>query len=886
MKIAIVDLLGSPYDGSTLSKRGLGGSESAVISIARQMSKLGHEVVVYCDCESMDAEPGSYEFVEYCDKSWLSPIGVNNCREYDVVIGSRSTRVFTDYNIVGKLNVLWMHDTFCDGDDQLERLVVNGNIDEVWTLSDWHTTYISQCFHGSHRRMMEVLKRKIWVTRNGINLYDVSGVTRHSNRFVFNAAVNKGMKTLLEDIWPRVRAEYQTAELIVIGGAYPLKNADVQNEELKQLIEQHDFQDGVRFTGLIDQEKVAKTLASASYMIYPQSLPETFGISTVESLAYGTPVITGRFGAMEETALDDACWLMDYPVDSNSLYNFNKEAHVNAFVNLVAQAYSNRYLNLQKSSKGKIVREVCTWDKVALQWEQHLFKKLGLYLSPTKYNEVQWINHRTHEIFNKRWSNPEEWGFYPESEKPIHVIVPFFNASQYLSKCVESIKSQNYENYRVWLVDDASEDDPSKVLGEIVKEGDYRWNIIQNDTNVGALENQMDVIQRYSYIPPNEGIWMLVDGDDALANDPNIFKKINRLYHNGAQMTYGSCHSMADKIDLIADEYPDEVKKNKSYRSYHFPWKMPYSHLRTFSARLANKMDDDKLRDENGHYFNAGGDLALFYALAEQCEPDEIVCVRDVLYLYNDLNPNNDYKVHAEEQNKNVAKIIHPTPVEKKPPAPGLIKCLQMHYEATKPKKILIAIPTAQNIHAETFKSIYDLEVPKGYEVDFQYFYGYNVDQVRNLIADWVVKGFDYLFAVDYDMSFPPDTLKRLLSHNKDIVSGLYRQRNDDLVLEIYRNNNKGGQDNVRFTDLYLNGEGNWLERVDGCGFGCVLVKKQVFERVGYPYFKYHSALTMEETISEDIDFCRKATAAGFEIYCDTDVICNHHGQTIFKVPV
>jgi hypothetical protein len=60
-------------------------------------------------------------------------------------------------------------------------------------------------------------------------------------------------------------------------------------------------------------------------------------------------------------------------------------------------------------------------------------------------------------------------------------------------------------------------------------------------------------------------------------------------------------------------------------------------------------------------------------------------------------------------------------------------------------KKILIAIPTARYIEAETFKSIYDLEVPEGYEVTFQYFYGYRVDQVRNLIADWVVRGFDYL---------------------------------------------------------------------------------------------------------------------------------------------
>ena len=92
-------------------------------------------------------------------------------------------------------------------------------------------------------------------------------------------------------------------------------------------------------------------------------------------------------------------------------------------------------------------------------------------------------------------------------------------------------------------------------------------------------------------------------------------------------------------------------------------------------------------------------------------------------------------------------------------------------------KKILIAIPTARYIEADTFKSIYDLEVPEGYEVTYQHFYGYRVDQVRNLIADWVVRGFDYLFSVDHDITFPPDTLKKLLAHDVDLVSGVYRPK-------------------------------------------------------------------------------------------------------------
>ena len=65
MRIAIVDVLGLTYDGSTLTKRGLGGSESAVILLTKQLAKIGFSVTVFNDCFSDDSRPGVYDGVEY-----------------------------------------------------------------------------------------------------------------------------------------------------------------------------------------------------------------------------------------------------------------------------------------------------------------------------------------------------------------------------------------------------------------------------------------------------------------------------------------------------------------------------------------------------------------------------------------------------------------------------------------------------------------------------------------------------------------------------------------------------------------------------------------------------------------------------------------------------
>jgi FkbM family methyltransferase len=193
-------------------------------------------------------------------------------------------------------------------------------------------------------------------------------------------------------------------------------------------------------------------------------------------------------------------------------------------------------------------------------------------------------------------------------------------------------------------------------------------------------------------------------------------------------------------------------------------------------------------------------------------------------------------------------------------------------------KKILIAIPTARYIEADTFKSIYDLHIPEGYDVHYQHFYGYRVDQVRNLICDWVVRGFDYLFSVDHDVTFPPDTLTKLLSHDKDLVAGVYRQRLEPQAIEIFDLN----QRRMSIEDIYDKG----LVQIGGCGFGCVLVKKSVIATIGYPQFEYHVALDHANTISEDTDFCKKAMHKGFQLWCDPSILCGHIGSTTMRVKV
>jgi len=665
MKIAFIDTLGLTYDGSTLEKRGLGGSESAVIRMSEELAKIGFDVTVYNDCMSDDSKPGIYNDVKY------SPVenAKIQCLKYDVVVVSRSIKpIAEDWGTVleAKHVALWMHDTFCEGDDQIEYLVNVGKLQEIFTLSDWHTGYVTHCDHG-FRRNYDVLKNHIFLTRNGIGNMNPGWIDirdKDPNLFVFNASVTKGMVPLVKQIWPEVKRRIPDAKLKIVGGYYKFREAaepDQQQKDWTELMLHHGH--SIEFTGVITQQEISDILRKASYMIYPVGFPETFGISTLEALAHNVPLITCQFGALEETAIDLASWKIKYPVEPNwAMHWLNQEHQVNLFVDKVVEAYNNPYLRQQKMYACNQVKDICTWDTVALQWKQHLYKKLGEYLPVDEYRKVTKINHKVRKVFNRRFLNAEELQPVKISdEKSIAIITPVYNAEAYIERCIRSVAAQDYTDYHMYIIDDYSTDNTVKVAKETINSLPQwqRWHftLLQNEENLGAVANHYDTIKQLI----TEQYIMLLDGDDSLVNDPTIFHMYNNLYHEGAEFTYGSCWSMADNIPLIAQEYPPEIKANKFYRSYRFNWNMPYTHLRTFKSSLVKNLTKEDLQID-GKWPRAGGDTSLFYYLIERADQNKVVCVTDIVVNYNDLNPINDYKVHAEEQNKTAAKVLNTSP--------------------------------------------------------------------------------------------------------------------------------------------------------------------------------------------------------------------------------
>ncbi|HDY72862.1 MAG TPA: hypothetical protein ENH90_01765 [bacterium] len=198
------------------------------------------------------------------------------------------------------------------------------------------------------------------------------------------------------------------------------------------------------------------------------------------------------------------------------------------------------------------------------------------------------------------------------------------------------------------------------------------------------------------------------------------------------------------------------------------------------------------------------------------------------------------------------------------------------------PKSVTIAIPTYKNMPSMFFMNFLALytETKKHFKTNLIFCDGTYIEQSRNTLVDLFLKRpADYLFFIDSDMLVPPNTISLLCKQNKDMVSGLYfgrSQQGETHPMVSIKN------EGVYSRLSSLSGE---LEEVDAVGFGCVLIKREVIEKISkqigeQPFFQ-NFFKTRTDIIGEDYYFCELAIKAEFSIFVDTSLQCGHIGGII-----
>jgi len=144
---------------------------------------------------------------------------------------------------------------------------------------------------------------------------------------------------------------------------------------------------------------------------------------------------------------------------------------------------------------------------------------------------------------------------------------------------------------------------------------------------------------------------------------------------------------------------------------------------------------------------------------------------------------------------------------------------------------------------------------------------------------------YDYMMWIDSDIQFKTQDFFALYEMNKDIASGWYAQPGDSkgnfFTPVVEKMNTKYFLSNGFFQ--FLRVKDFEIKKnpfvADYIGFGWVLIKNGVFEKLPYPWFAPREIKineTITEMSSEDVGFCLDARAAGFELWVNPNVRVGH----------
>jgi len=279
----------------------------------------------------------------------------------------------------------------------------------------------------------------------------------------------------------------------------------------------------------------------------------------------------------------------------------------------------------------------------------------------------------------------------------IKIITCFWNVEIYIEKSIQSIISQKFTEYKVYLVDDLSTDNTVEKIKSLIN-GDDRFILISNSEKKFKLRN-MDELFRDTNLFDDEDIIVELDGDDWFYDD-NVLKLINSKYNSNPKLwlTSGSWVWSNRHVSFLTKFNTYSVKCNRIKLSQLKTWiihllsniyqlwltkgrwkwtncqfgfsakanpdtvrheQFKFSHLRTWKVHLWRNINQDSLKYDDGNYFISAADVAYSFPMVEMAGNEHYEFIPDILLVYNGENPGSDHKVGASSGKPDEQAKIH-----------------------------------------------------------------------------------------------------------------------------------------------------------------------------------------------------------------------------------
>lgn len=333
--------------------RGLGGTESTLVLLAKALAKLGHSVEVYNCC----FKNGIYDGV-----LWKSLWAINPNKKFDAVISLRLLETFKEYKLNSTIKAVWIHDESLQGATQLDK---NGDVNMWISVSNTQKEFIEK---------KEIIKPENWfITRNAFDEEIYTGTLRKTkkvkNQAIYCSAPDRGLDYLL-DMWPKIKERVPDAKLVVTGSFALWGVSDEENNRIfKEIYDKASKLKDITTFKRLSKQELAKLQAESEVMLYPTGFNEMFCIVALECFAVGTSIISSKRAAMiERVESGKNGFLVELPYGS-SVYN-------QEFINKACYFFENQSIKDVFSKNALEVSTNMNFKQLAKEWETEFLKRL------------------------------------------------------------------------------------------------------------------------------------------------------------------------------------------------------------------------------------------------------------------------------------------------------------------------------------------------------------------------------------------------------------------------------------------------------------------------------------------------------------------------------
>lgn len=328
------------WDGNSTKKGGIGGSETAVIELAKRQAAAGREVTVYNRCGApaggVVIDGVTYKnFWEYDQRDHFDTIIIWRYPQYVDTV-QNANKIIVD-----------MHDVSNDAYFTPERLE---KISKVHVKTNYHRSLYPS-----------IPDEKIVVVGNGIDLSRFKETeSKNKHRFIYTSSADRGLENIL-DVWPKIKAKLPKAELHVFYGWHSFVESNKHDPVLMDWVERMKAklkQPGITNHGRVDQPTLAKEMLKSFAWLYPTQFPEIHCITALEMQAANVYPITSGYAALAETQASG----VKIPGDPTG------ELWRERFLNEIIFAVENKDMVKEELQKGYEYAQACSWDNVVELW--------------------------------------------------------------------------------------------------------------------------------------------------------------------------------------------------------------------------------------------------------------------------------------------------------------------------------------------------------------------------------------------------------------------------------------------------------------------------------------------------------------------------------------